>query len=83
MEHLKHMVCFTPVQFNRLITKLKCSPQDVDKAIEVIDEVADITKKNFFNGVKPSPDEEYKSANITKAVRDIKQLIIKGDVDGY
>ena len=83
MEHLKHMVCFTPVQFNRLITKLKCSPQDVDKAIEILDEIANDIKKNFFNDVKPSPDMEYKSANITKAVRDIKQFIVKGDVDGY
>jgi len=41
------------------------------------------TKENFFDGLKPSPDKEYKSAKLTELIKELKQFIEKGDVDGY
>ena len=81
-ECKKNMVCLTPEQYNRVIMKLKCSPQDVNKAIEILDEIANVAKKNFFNDVKPSPDMEYKSAKLTKSIKEVKQFIEKNDAEG-
>ena len=41
------------------------------------------TKENFFDGLKPSPDKEYKSKAVTELLSELKQFIVKKDVNGF